>query len=214
MKSLAIQAHSHPQSAGGQRSNRRPSCLTGHFASHFFLGSNAAFSCTSYTFFIYSFCFQEQYELVHKAIAQLFEKQLELLESPTNAQIHDGMVGPARRARRLALLNGRMCLSNTLWSLLRGRVGEITQIISHRGRGERKRGLQKSAPSTRGVALFSPPLCRRISGALHTVTLSVTTGLVFTHWNTPLSLVGLRESRQKHTHTAQASRGNPMNPVN
>ncbi|XP_030295705.1 tyrosine-protein phosphatase non-receptor type 12 isoform X2 [Sparus aurata] len=34
---------------------------------------------------------KEQYELVHKAIAQLFEKQLQLLESPTNAQIHDGM---------------------------------------------------------------------------------------------------------------------------
>lgn len=34
---------------------------------------------------------KEQYELVHKAIAQLFEKQLEQLESPTNAQIHDGM---------------------------------------------------------------------------------------------------------------------------
>lgn len=35
---------------------------------------------------------KEQYELVHKAIAQLFEKQLQLLESPTNTQIHDGMV--------------------------------------------------------------------------------------------------------------------------
>ncbi|XP_076009526.1 tyrosine-protein phosphatase non-receptor type 12 isoform X2 [Genypterus blacodes] len=35
---------------------------------------------------------KEQYELVHRAIAQLFEKQLQLLESPTNAQIHDGMV--------------------------------------------------------------------------------------------------------------------------
>ncbi|XP_047431595.1 tyrosine-protein phosphatase non-receptor type 12 isoform X2 [Mugil cephalus] len=34
---------------------------------------------------------KEQYELVHKAIAQLFEKQLHLLESPTNTQIHDGM---------------------------------------------------------------------------------------------------------------------------
>ncbi|XP_029681465.1 tyrosine-protein phosphatase non-receptor type 12 isoform X2 [Takifugu rubripes] len=34
---------------------------------------------------------KEQYELVHKAIAQLFEKQLQLLESPTNAQIHDSM---------------------------------------------------------------------------------------------------------------------------
>ncbi|XP_076578034.1 tyrosine-protein phosphatase non-receptor type 12 isoform X3 [Chaetodon auriga] len=34
---------------------------------------------------------KEQYELVHKAIAQLFEKQLQLLESPTNTQIHDGM---------------------------------------------------------------------------------------------------------------------------
>lgn len=49
------------------------------------------------------FCLQEQYELVHKAIAQLFEKQLEVLESPTNAQIHDGMVRPAQRAQRLAL---------------------------------------------------------------------------------------------------------------
>ncbi|XP_058481202.1 tyrosine-protein phosphatase non-receptor type 12 isoform X5 [Solea solea] len=35
---------------------------------------------------------KEQYELVHKAIAQLFEKQLLLLESPTNTQILDGMV--------------------------------------------------------------------------------------------------------------------------
>uniref|UniRef100_A0A8C5HM47 protein-tyrosine-phosphatase n=1 Tax=Gouania willdenowi TaxID=441366 RepID=A0A8C5HM47_GOUWI len=35
---------------------------------------------------------KEQYELVHKAIAQLFEKQLQLLESPTNTQIHEGMV--------------------------------------------------------------------------------------------------------------------------
>uniref|UniRef100_A0A8C5HK67 Tyrosine-protein phosphatase non-receptor type 12 n=1 Tax=Gouania willdenowi TaxID=441366 RepID=A0A8C5HK67_GOUWI len=34
---------------------------------------------------------KEQYELVHKAIAQLFEKQLQLLESPTNTQIHEGM---------------------------------------------------------------------------------------------------------------------------
>ncbi|XP_061570510.1 tyrosine-protein phosphatase non-receptor type 12 isoform X2 [Cololabis saira] len=34
---------------------------------------------------------KEQYELVHKAIAQLFEKQLYLLESPTNTQIQDGM---------------------------------------------------------------------------------------------------------------------------
>ncbi|XP_068611274.1 tyrosine-protein phosphatase non-receptor type 12-like [Brachionichthys hirsutus] len=34
---------------------------------------------------------KEQYELVHKALAQLFEKQLQLLESPTNARIHDGM---------------------------------------------------------------------------------------------------------------------------
>uniref|UniRef100_A0A8P4KG82 Tyrosine-protein phosphatase non-receptor type 12 n=1 Tax=Dicentrarchus labrax TaxID=13489 RepID=A0A8P4KG82_DICLA len=34
---------------------------------------------------------KEQYELVHRAIAQLFEKQLHLLESPTNTQIHDGM---------------------------------------------------------------------------------------------------------------------------
>ncbi|KAM6895838.1 tyrosine-protein phosphatase non-receptor type 12 isoform 2-T2 [Xenentodon cancila] len=34
---------------------------------------------------------KEQYELVHKAIAQLFEKQLCLLESPTNTQIQDGM---------------------------------------------------------------------------------------------------------------------------
>ncbi|KAK2858955.1 hypothetical protein Q5P01_003575 [Channa striata] len=34
---------------------------------------------------------KEQYELVHKAIAQLFQKQLQLLESPTNTQIHDGM---------------------------------------------------------------------------------------------------------------------------
>uniref|UniRef100_A0A8C6KV41 protein-tyrosine-phosphatase n=1 Tax=Nothobranchius furzeri TaxID=105023 RepID=A0A8C6KV41_NOTFU len=34
---------------------------------------------------------KEQYELVHRAIAQLFEKQLQQLESPTNTQIHDGM---------------------------------------------------------------------------------------------------------------------------
>ncbi|KAM4615437.1 tyrosine-protein phosphatase non-receptor type 12-like [Polymixia lowei] len=34
---------------------------------------------------------KEQYELVHRAIAQLFEKQLLFLESPTNTQIHDGM---------------------------------------------------------------------------------------------------------------------------
>lgn len=35
---------------------------------------------------------QEQYELVHRAIAQLFEKQLLLLESPTNSELTDGMV--------------------------------------------------------------------------------------------------------------------------
>ncbi|XP_026182378.1 tyrosine-protein phosphatase non-receptor type 12 isoform X2 [Mastacembelus armatus] len=34
---------------------------------------------------------KEQYELVHRAIAQLFQKQLQLLESPTNTQLHDGM---------------------------------------------------------------------------------------------------------------------------
>uniref|UniRef100_A0A7N6BP80 protein-tyrosine-phosphatase n=1 Tax=Anabas testudineus TaxID=64144 RepID=A0A7N6BP80_ANATE len=34
---------------------------------------------------------KEQYELVHRAIAQLFHKQVQLLESPTNTQIHDGM---------------------------------------------------------------------------------------------------------------------------
>uniref|UniRef100_UPI0037E75272 tyrosine-protein phosphatase non-receptor type 12 isoform X3 n=1 Tax=Semicossyphus pulcher TaxID=241346 RepID=UPI0037E75272 len=34
---------------------------------------------------------KEQYELVHRAIAQLFQKQLLLLESPTTTQIHDGM---------------------------------------------------------------------------------------------------------------------------
>ncbi|XP_038594876.1 tyrosine-protein phosphatase non-receptor type 12 isoform X1 [Micropterus salmoides] len=34
---------------------------------------------------------KEQYELVHRAIAQLFEKQLQQLESCTNTQIHDGM---------------------------------------------------------------------------------------------------------------------------
>uniref|UniRef100_H3DMG3 protein-tyrosine-phosphatase n=1 Tax=Tetraodon nigroviridis TaxID=99883 RepID=H3DMG3_TETNG len=38
---------------------------------------------------------KEQYELVHKAIAQLFKKQLQLLESPTDAQIHDGMTKEA-----------------------------------------------------------------------------------------------------------------------
>uniref|UniRef100_A0A8K9XGH2 protein-tyrosine-phosphatase n=1 Tax=Oncorhynchus mykiss TaxID=8022 RepID=A0A8K9XGH2_ONCMY len=35
---------------------------------------------------------KEQYELVHRAISQLFEKQLQLLESPTNSEIHGGMV--------------------------------------------------------------------------------------------------------------------------
>ncbi|XP_038834210.1 tyrosine-protein phosphatase non-receptor type 12 isoform X3 [Salvelinus namaycush] len=34
---------------------------------------------------------KEQYELVHRAISQLFEKQLQLLESPTNSEIHGGM---------------------------------------------------------------------------------------------------------------------------
>ncbi|XP_051976284.1 tyrosine-protein phosphatase non-receptor type 12 [Xyrauchen texanus] len=34
---------------------------------------------------------KEQYELVHRAIAQLFEKQLMILESPTNSEITDGM---------------------------------------------------------------------------------------------------------------------------
>nr|XP_019947853.1 PREDICTED: tyrosine-protein phosphatase non-receptor type 12-like isoform X2 [Paralichthys olivaceus] len=34
---------------------------------------------------------KEQYELVHRAIAQLFQKQLLLLESPTSTKIHDGM---------------------------------------------------------------------------------------------------------------------------
>ncbi|XP_058263999.1 tyrosine-protein phosphatase non-receptor type 12 isoform X1 [Hemibagrus wyckioides] len=34
---------------------------------------------------------KEQYELVHRAIAQLFEKQLLLLESPTNSELTDGM---------------------------------------------------------------------------------------------------------------------------
>ncbi|XP_056444703.1 tyrosine-protein phosphatase non-receptor type 12-like isoform X1 [Gadus chalcogrammus] len=35
---------------------------------------------------------KEQYELVHRAIAQLFQKQLLFLESPTSTPIHDGMV--------------------------------------------------------------------------------------------------------------------------
>uniref|UniRef100_A0A8B9JRN2 protein-tyrosine-phosphatase n=1 Tax=Astyanax mexicanus TaxID=7994 RepID=A0A8B9JRN2_ASTMX len=35
---------------------------------------------------------KEQYELVHRAIAQLFEKQLLHLESPTNSELTDGMV--------------------------------------------------------------------------------------------------------------------------
>ncbi|XP_028970364.2 tyrosine-protein phosphatase non-receptor type 12 isoform X2 [Esox lucius] len=35
---------------------------------------------------------KEQYELVHRAIAQLFEKQLQLLDSPTNSEIQDGVV--------------------------------------------------------------------------------------------------------------------------
>ncbi|XP_064199485.1 tyrosine-protein phosphatase non-receptor type 12 isoform X3 [Anguilla rostrata] len=34
---------------------------------------------------------KEQYELVHRAIAQLFEKQLQHLESPTNSEIADNM---------------------------------------------------------------------------------------------------------------------------
>ncbi|KAI1888502.1 hypothetical protein AGOR_G00185820 [Albula goreensis] len=34
---------------------------------------------------------KEQYELVHRAIAQLFEKQLRILESPTNSEITDNM---------------------------------------------------------------------------------------------------------------------------
>uniref|UniRef100_A0A8C7LNL3 protein-tyrosine-phosphatase n=1 Tax=Oncorhynchus kisutch TaxID=8019 RepID=A0A8C7LNL3_ONCKI len=34
---------------------------------------------------------KEQYELVHRAISQLFEKQLQILESPTNSEIHGGM---------------------------------------------------------------------------------------------------------------------------
>ncbi|XP_054480537.1 tyrosine-protein phosphatase non-receptor type 12 isoform X2 [Anoplopoma fimbria] len=34
---------------------------------------------------------KEQYELVHRAIAQLFQKQLQLLESPTSTKIQDGM---------------------------------------------------------------------------------------------------------------------------
>ncbi|XP_052410012.1 tyrosine-protein phosphatase non-receptor type 12-like isoform X2 [Carassius gibelio] len=34
---------------------------------------------------------KEQYELVHRAIAQLFQKQLMLLESPTNTELTDGM---------------------------------------------------------------------------------------------------------------------------
>ncbi|XP_076862576.1 tyrosine-protein phosphatase non-receptor type 12 isoform X2 [Brachyhypopomus gauderio] len=34
---------------------------------------------------------KEQYELVHRAIAQLFEKQLLLLESPTTSELTDGM---------------------------------------------------------------------------------------------------------------------------
>ncbi|XP_051974166.1 tyrosine-protein phosphatase non-receptor type 12-like isoform X1 [Xyrauchen texanus] len=34
---------------------------------------------------------KEQYELVHRAIAQLFEKQVMILESPTNFEITDGM---------------------------------------------------------------------------------------------------------------------------
>ncbi|XP_050964089.1 tyrosine-protein phosphatase non-receptor type 12 isoform X4 [Labeo rohita] len=34
---------------------------------------------------------KEQYELVHRAIAQLFQKQLMLLESPTNSELTDGM---------------------------------------------------------------------------------------------------------------------------
>lgn len=34
---------------------------------------------------------KEQYELVHRAIAQLFEKQLLHLESPTNSELTDGM---------------------------------------------------------------------------------------------------------------------------
>ncbi|KAM7367097.1 hypothetical protein PAMP_015021 [Pampus punctatissimus] len=43
---------------------------------------------------------KEQYELVHRAIAQLFQKQLQLLESPTNTQIHDGMAGCSRQTKQ------------------------------------------------------------------------------------------------------------------
>ncbi|CAL8385880.1 unnamed protein product [Boreogadus saida] len=35
---------------------------------------------------------KEQYELVHRAIAQLFQKQLLFLESPSSTPVHDGMV--------------------------------------------------------------------------------------------------------------------------
>lgn len=56
---------------------------------------------------------QEQYELVHKAIAQLFEKQLQILESPTNSQIHDGMVRHSRCLFCLLLKKGRMPQRNT-----------------------------------------------------------------------------------------------------
>lgn len=83
--------------------------------------------------------FQEQYELVHKAIAQLFEKQLQLLESPTNAQIHDSMV------------------RHTCWTLWRGRKTGCrwvicaerwkTEIISHRGEKGRGKTREWAMPS-------------------------------------------------------------------
>lgn len=85
--------------------------------------------------------FQEQYELVHKAIAQLFEKQLQLLESPTNAQIHDSMVRHTRSC--CTLWRGRK--TGCRWVICS--EWRKTEIISHRGgkgRPEREQCLQKT----------------------------------------------------------------------
>lgn len=94
-------------------------------------------------FFLPPFASQEQYELVHKAIAQLFEKQLQLLESPTNAQIRDGTVrrSHAHAAGSAAGQRDRMSLSNTLG------VREKREIMSHRGGKGRGSTRERARPS-------------------------------------------------------------------
>lgn len=61
-----------------------------HISRYFFLSVVFCLFLLSFTHSL--FLSQEQYELVHRAIAQLFEKQLLLLESPTNSELTDGMV--------------------------------------------------------------------------------------------------------------------------